>query len=380
MKRKFMEEKERCMAEYNDMMREVEKQGELYQHTQKIEQAVRHNCEEIRRENKAQKLFLLGCGDSYFGGLAVKHSLDAVSDTLVLPMTALEFSQYGVHQVDAHSTVVAVSMSGNVARTIEGLTAAQSKGAYVVGITNSAAGKLYQMSKHPILLGLEEEEGWTPGTLTYCGTLYALCRLLLEFAAPPERGTLLEQLAQTMRLLADVIARSREMAQAVGGNLVYGKPGFPVYVLGAGPSYATAKYGAAKFLEICDVDAIGQESEEFAHQEFWVVRKTCPVFIVAPKGPGFARTREVAHCLRRFGCDLIVLSSDEELLELGKYSFPMPEAIPEALSPLAYAIPLQLCAYYFSQKQGLDPDRRSHNDPFRKKISRLLTRGFVTND
>lgn len=368
------------MPDYRDMMLEVEKQGGLHNNAGKIDQAVLENCEEILRENKEKKLFLLGCGDSYFGGLAVKHLLDGVSDSIILPMSALEFSRYGVNQVDQNSTVIAVSMSGNVARTIEGLNVAQEKGAYVVGITNSATGKLYQISKHPILLGLEEEEGWTPGTLTYCGTLYALYRLLIEFAVPAVRESMKSQLIRTMQLLTDVVVQTQDTARLVGANMVYSKPCFPVYVLGAGPSYATAKYGAAKFLEICDVDAVGQESEEFAHQEFWVVRKNCPVFIVAPKGPGFARTQEVAHCLRTFGCDLVVLSNDEKMLELGKYSFRLPDEISELFSPLAYDIPLQLCAYYFSQKQGLDPDRRSHNDPFRKQVSRLLTRGFVTKE
>ena len=126
--------------------------------------------------------------------------------------------------------------------------------------------------------------------------------------------------------------------------------------------------------------AIGQESEEFAHQEFWVIDKNCPVFLVAPRGDSFQRTMEVGACLRHFGCDLFVISNSEELCDMGKYAFAMPEDVEELYAPLLYAVPIQLTAYYFSRKLGLDPDRRSHNDPFRKKVSRMLTRGTVNLD
>ena len=162
----------------------------------------------------------------------------------------------------------------------------------------------------------------------------------------------------------------------MGKNLIFNRHTMPFYVIGAGPSFATAKYSAAKFLEICDIVAIGQESEEFAHQEFWVLDKNNPVFIVAPEDESLKRTAEIAGCLREFGCDLYVISSNKELCELGKYSFYMEDIFGE-FSPLIYDIPMQLIAYYYSLAKGLDPDRRSHNDPFRKKVSRLMTRGKV---
>ena len=86
---------------------------------------------------------------------------------------------------------------------------------------------------------------------------------------------------------------------------------------------------------------------------------------------------EVAGILRRFGCDLFILSDDASLCTLGKFSVLMPSC-DEALSPLAYAIPFQLISYYYSYEKGLNPDTRDHTDPFRKECSRLLTRGKNT--
>lgn len=368
------------MEEYRDMMEEIERQGSLISGLKTVEEAVEAACEAIIKGGKNKKVFLLGCGDSYFAGLAVKNFFLEKTDCLCFPMTALEFSTTGIRQTDDESTVIAVSMSGNVARTVEAVRAAQEKGAYVVGITNSLTGRLYGVCSHPIYLGLQEEPGWTPGTLTYTGTLYALFRLAAGLSRTEERGECQDKLMRVMTQIASVVEACRETARQAGENLVYNRHCFPAYILGAGQSFATAKYGAAKFLEVCDVTAIGQESEEFAHQEFWVINKNCPVFLVAPKGDSFQRTMEVGVCLRQFGCDLFVISNDTRLCEMGKYAFSMPEDVDELYAPLVYAVPLQLTAYYFSRKQGLDPDRRSHNDPFRKRVSRMLTRGTIELD
>lgn len=370
------------MNEYKDMMLEIEKQGRMGAVMDRIEDAIRLSCAKLKKLGRHKKIFITGCGDSYFGGLAVRGLMQKISESTCFPLTALEFSKYGIDMVDETSTVIGISMSGNVARTIDGVTKAQGKGAYVMGITNSKTGKLFQLAEHPVFLGLEEEPGWTPGTLTYMGTMYALYRISIELSAGDEqvKQSHGNRLKNTMNQIAEVIESSRETAMLAGNNLVYSKPVFPLYCLGGGPSYATAKYGAAKFLEVCDITAIGQESEEFAHQEFWVINKNCPVFIIAPKGAVFSRTKEVAECLRRYGNDLFVISNDEELCGLGKYAFKMPDDVDDLFSPLVYAIPMQLTAYYFSKKQGLDPDRRSHNDPFRKMVSRMLTRGSASID
>jgi glucosamine--fructose-6-phosphate aminotransferase (isomerizing) len=182
------------------------------------------------------------------------------------------------------------------------------------------------------------------------------------------------QLFATLDHVSDVISDTESTATDVAANLSYTDPPRPFYVLGGGPSRATAQYGTAKFLEICDTLAIGQESEEFAHEEFWVLEKSNPVFVVAPEGPGFSKTEEVAECIREFGNDLVVVTDSRDLVDLGKYAFELP-SVEESFSPLLSAIPLQFVAYYYALEQGLDPNRRTNVDPFPKEVSRMLTRG-----
>ena len=96
--------------------------------------------------------------------------------------------------------------------------------------------------------------------------------------------------------------------------------------------------------------------------------------MIAPSGMGIDRCREVATVLRKYGCDLFIISDDPDLCGTGKFSVELP-ACPEMLSPLLCAIPFQLVSYYYSYELGLNPDTRDHTDPFRKTCSRILTRG-----
>ena len=167
---------------------------------------------------------------------------------------------------------------------------------------------------------------------------------------------------------------SEEICKSAARNMriIGSRP--PFFVLGAGGNYGTAKYGAAKFMEVCSTLGIGQECEEFCHGEFWVIDRANPVFMIAPTGAGFERCCEVATVLRKYGCDLFVLSDDEALCALGKYAVRMP-LCPEWTTPFLYALPFQFLAYYYSYEKGLNPDTRDHTDPFRKTCSRILTRG-----
>lgn len=356
-----------------DMMLEMKKQIELFDRVDTVDNSLKNIVVEVSTRN-INKILIVGCGDSYFAGLAVKSFVTKELGVSCLAMTALEFEAYAVDSVDEKTLIIAISMSGNVTRTVSGVIKAQNKGAFVIGMTNSTIGRLYEISQYPFYLELKEESGWTPGTLTYTGTVFYLVNLVLSLSKHPKEECI-SSLHTIRNFLNHEWSTLDEIAKEVAKNLCISQSEFPAYVLGGGPNFATAKYGAAKFLELCDVTAIGQETEEFAHQEFWIINKNNPVFLLAQEGASMERSYEVAEALRHFGVDLVVVSSDLRYEQVSKYMFLMPEKISDHMSPLLYQIPLQLIAYYYSKMKGFDPDNRTHMDPFRKKVSRLLTRG-----
>ncbi len=362
------------------MMDEILRQAQMEYTISEVEKTVIPCCKTVKETKKNKRIIITGSGDSYYIGVSVKPFFEKVCpNSQIEVIRSMEFAKYNLHKADAFTTVIAVSMSGNVMRTIECVKESQKQGAFVIGITNNNDSRLAEVSERPIYLALNTEPTWTCGTLTYTGSLYALYRIAIELSekTPEEKARLLKELADTMSKIGAVIELSDSICKAAARNMriIGNKP--PHYILGAGPNLGTAKYGAAKFYEICSTLAIAQECEEFCHCEFWMVDRANLVFFAAPTGAGFQRCVEVSTALRTFGCDLFMVSDDAQLCEIGKFSIRMPHC-DELFSPLLYSIPFQLVAYYYSYEKGLNPDTRDHTDPFRKQCSRLLTRGVVT--
>jgi glucosamine--fructose-6-phosphate aminotransferase (isomerizing) len=350
------------------MRKEIEAQRDLDTTLEAVEDEVRAIA--AATERAGGTVHAVGCGDSGFAALAVAPFFESVG----VPFrahTSYEFSRYVAPHLGSEDVVVPVSMSGNSARTVEGAARAADRGAHVAGISDSPDGRLAREFEGTVLLGLDTEPGWTPGTLSYLASAAVLYRLGIDLAdGGPPRDRLFDVLGR----LGEAVDGTEGTARAVAANLSQTDPAPPVYVLGGGPSRATAKYGAAKLLEVCDALAVGRESEEFAHGEFWMLDKNNPVFVVAPEGNGFSRTREVAEGVREFGNDLVVVTDVPELAALGKYSFDL-EFGDDLFSPLVAPVPLQYVAYHYAMERGLDPNRRTNVDPFRKQVSRTLTRG-----
>lgn len=339
-------------------------------------QRIRDEMVALARVIGSRPVYLTGSGDSYFAGLAVQPLGRRLLGEQLIPVSAAMFSRYACWTAPAEGAVIAISMSGNAARTREAAQAARRRGLMTVGLTNSPTGALVGEVDRAVQLGLPEGKGWTPGTLTYFGSVLALVCLCLELARL--RGIDLTNLdgalASTLARVPEALALADQPARRLAAMLSrYHTP--PYYILGGGPNYATAKYAAAKFFETYAALAIGRDVEEFAHQEWWVLQKSNPVFVLAPPGPSFGRSAELLEAARDFGATVVPICADPDLLGLTPLALPLPHLGQELFSPLVCPIPLQLTAYHLTAALGMDPEDRTHVDPYRKQISRRLTRG-----
>lgn len=350
----------------HDMLIEIDEQRYLGDSIASIERDADSLIDSFR---EVDSVHMLGSGDSYFAAEAVLPLFQSAGEVQFHSHTAHQFSQYVAPRIGSGDMVVPISVSGNSIRTVEAADRARDSGATIVGVTNSKDGMLHKEFDDSLLMNLDTEPGWIPGTLTYTGlvgTLFYLGIRITERGG--DRPAEIEMLHRTLESVGEAIDFCDPIAETVAANLSYTDPPEPIYLLGGGQSRATAQYGAAKFLELCDTLAIGQESEEFAHHEYWNIDKSNPVFVLAPEGAGFGRTQEVAAGIRRFGNDVVVVTDDNDFTDLGKYSFEIPVA-DNRFSPLLYQIPLQLTTYYYALKQGLDPNNGSHVDPHRKAVA-----------
>src|SRR5260370_7160835 len=81
------------------------------------------------------RVYLVGCGDSHYAGLATRFAFERWSGVPTEALESLEFSRYAVHSAPSDALVIAVSNSGRVVRTVECARVAGERGIPALGLT-----------------------------------------------------------------------------------------------------------------------------------------------------------------------------------------------------------------------------------------------------
>ena len=309
------------------------------------------------------RLFVCGCGDGVFAARAAAGwAADAGLDWR--PVGALDLLlQAG--RLSGADRVVAVSMSGNVDRTVEAAQAAVAQGVPLLALVNGGGGRLGAVAGSMVSLDVPDEAPFLCGTTSYTATVMALV-LLAAGAGQPG--------------MVDRLGAAVGMSEAalLAAEAVILPPGWlptGVRVLAAGPEMGTAFYGAAKLVELTRVPAWAADLEEFAHSQYWAMPATDLVVVVATE-PALARfATETCAALRQLGVVTMGIDTPQSPVLTATVRVTLPVTEP-SLAPLASALPLQWLAHQLAVRTGLDPDTRVHlkADEPRFRVSRLLTR------
>ncbi len=291
------------------------------------------------------RLILTGCGDSWIASLALEPAARALlgRSRPVHALQALEAARY--FSLGAGDLLVACSVSGEVARTLDAAEAAQRAGGKVVAVVARPASTLAALSDAVIRLP-EPIARNTPHSRDYLATLLALGALLEALSG--ERVGALDTIGPALR---DAMPTWEERARAIGPGLAAAPR---IFLLGAGPSWPSALYGAAKLWEAGGVLALGQELEEFAHGQHLVANWGDGVILIAPSGPSSGRAAQMLSGFQRLGLRVVALAEADDAASFQGAEIVVLPAIPEPWSPLVSAVPLQLLAYEVANTRGLD--------------------------
>ena len=312
------------------------------------------------RPGAGGRLYLFGSGDGWFAARAAAP-FAAPGGPKVRPASTLPFLLEVAPELGNQDRALAISMSGNVDRTLEAAEAAQARGAGVALLTNGAGGRVGALGVPRLSLGLPEIAPFLCGTATYTASLLAL-RLLLDANAGAKLAGLPEALARTLERSDDLIA---DWADPFSG----------VRVLTLGTALATADYGAAKLVEVTRTPAWTDDLEEFAHRQFWIADPSELVVLLPPTAAAARYADATAVALRGMGFTVTALETESATVPNASWRLRLPEAAEDAW-PILAAVPLQLLAWHLARVSGLDPDTRAHlrDDERRFRTSRLLTR------
>ena len=129
--------------------------------------------------------------------------------------------------------------------------------------------------------------------------------------------------------------------------------------LGRGFSFPLAMEGALKLKEISYIHAEGYAAGELKHGPIALIDETMPVVVVAPHDRSFEKTISNVQEVAARGGEIVLLTDAD-----GATNGPVDPArcivlpkMAEILTPIVYAIPLQLLAYHTAIQMGTDVDQ-----------------------
>jgi glucosamine--fructose-6-phosphate aminotransferase (isomerizing) len=131
-----------------------------------------------------------------------------------------------------------------------------------------------------------------------------------------------------------------------------------VLYLGRGSNYPIALEGALKLKEISYIHAEGYAAGELKHGPIALVDESMPVIVIAPRDDHYDKTVSNLQEVAARGGD-IILVSDADPLSTGcaiSAYLPVPN-VHRFVTPLLYAVPVQLIAYHTAVLMGTDVDQ-----------------------
>src|SRR5204862_1623292 len=128
--------------------------------------------------------------------------------------------------------------------------------------------------------------------------------------------------------------------------------------LGRGTSFPIALEGALKLKEISYIHAEGYAAGELKHGPIALIDETMPVVVIAPHDRVFEKTVSNTQEAAARGGRIILVTDPKGAAEATVNSMEtltLPE-MPSTVTPLVYAIPVQLIAYHTAVMMGTDVD------------------------
>ncbi|MEM3366322.1 MAG: glutamine--fructose-6-phosphate transaminase (isomerizing) [Candidatus Methanomethyliaceae archaeon] len=303
------------------------------------------------------RIYLTGSGTSYHACLSASYIASSLIGIEMRPLISSEFADALLSF--ENSTVIAVSQSGETADTLNAVKHAKSKGAKIVGITNTLGSSITNLSDAYICTQSGPEIG-VAATKTFLTQLVALDLLSLRLGLVSGRFSESEYLSITRELesLPSMVERILSRADKIRDLALKYSTKENVFFLGRGANVATALEGALKLKEISYIHAEGYPAGESKHGPISLVEPNFLCVFVAPRDK--TRNRIIGNIMemKARGAEVfsVITDGDEELKEVSDEYFEVPQAH-EILYPVLCTVPLQLLAYYAATFRGFDPDK-----------------------
>jgi glucosamine--fructose-6-phosphate aminotransferase (isomerizing) len=346
------------------MAKEIHEQPEVVGHTlahylDPAGPSVRHQGVGLRPAlAKASRLTICACGTSYYAGMAGKYWFEKLARLPVEIDVASEL-RYRNPIYPKDGAALFISQSGETADTLAALRDAKANGQTIIAIVNVIESSIAREADIVLPTYAGPEIG-VASTKAFTCQLAALASFAI--AAGVARGTLTE--AQEKELCASLLETPRHIAEflkqepaikLLGEEIAKARD---VLYMGRGPSFPLALEGALKLKEISYIHAEGYAAGEMKHGPIALIDKDVPIVVLAPHDELFEKTISNMQEVMARGGKVLLISDKDGIAKAGKvwHSIEVPTTN-AFITPLLYAIPVQLLAYYAAIAKGTDVDQ-----------------------
>jgi glutamine---fructose-6-phosphate transaminase (isomerizing) len=343
---------------------------EIYEQPEIISHALSHYVDFASATVKAQgpaidfakvrSLAISACGTAYLAGLVGKYWFERYARLPVEIDVASEF-RYREMPLSSDQAALFISQSGETADTLASLRYCKDAGLPIGAIVNVRESTIAREADaiFPILAG---PEIGVASTKAFTCQLAVLASLAIQ--AGRARGTLSEaeekvlvrHLIEMPRVMSRVLNLIQPQMETLSRDLSRFKD---VLYLGRGTSYPLALEGALKLKEISYIHAEGYAAGELKHGPIALIDENMPVIVIAPHDRFFEKTVSNMQEVAARGGKIIFITDEKgaaasKLPTMATIVLPV---VDEVISPMIFALPIQLLAYHTAVFMGTDVDQ-----------------------
>jgi glucosamine--fructose-6-phosphate aminotransferase (isomerizing) len=346
------------------MSKEIHEQPEVIGHTlahylDPAGPTVRHLGVGLRPAlSRATRLTISACGTAYYAGMVGKYWFEKLARLAVEIDVASEL-RYRDPVYPENGAALFITQSGETADTLAALRDAKAQGQTTIAIVNVPESSIAREADIALPTYAGPEIG-VASTKAFTCQLAALASFAI--AAGVARGTLTAEdektycaaLLEAPRHIAELLKQEAAI-KAVAEDVAKARD---VLYLGRGASYPLALEGALKLKEISYIHAEGYAAGEMKHGPIALIDENVPIIVIAPHDAHFEKTISNMQEVMARGGKVLLISDAEGVAKAGKVwasiTVPTTNAF---ITPLLYAVPIQLLAYYAAIAKGTDVDQ-----------------------
>ncbi|MDX2094707.1 MAG: glutamine--fructose-6-phosphate transaminase (isomerizing) [Alphaproteobacteria bacterium] len=305
------------------------------------------------------RITLVACGTSYYAALTARYWLESLARIPVDIDVASEFRYREPVMAQGGLTIV-ISQSGETADTLAALRYAKAQGQQTLAIVNSPESSMSHEAGVTLYTHAGPEIG-VASTKAFTTQLTVLACFAIALASA-RRTVAADEMARLTHALAEVPARISEVLhhaehiEKLAHSLQHATD---MLYIGRGTSYAIAQEAALKMKEISYIHAEAYAAGEMKHGPIALIDESVPIVAIAPQDGLFDKTASNIQEAAARGGRIIAISDASGIARLGgivSESITLPKVHP-FVTPILYAIPVQLLAYHTAVLKGTDVDQ-----------------------